>query len=340
MLLLDQVVSSVRPFIVEQSTGERFSLRGCRELAAMIAKCPLRYVLSDELATACAELAYAGGHRLVRCLDLIRIPGPRVWVEWRDSAALLGAREYFGDTFNQTGPRQRRAGALLCSNPSGQSAVMQTVWADADQEPLVAAVDVHLEFNPGSAQPENRGDIFFGGWAAVTDSDPYVAQLLDCARYRFESSWGAYYRATARSDAARSQVIHSSLSSVARDVPVLMAFFLLLASGDALARRPVGREHLNRKRIRSGKRPLLDHVEASLSIFPTHPAQHADQHPPHGRFRRHHHVRGHLVRRGSVIYWRRAHARGRYSAGAVKSRTVTLSFDSAGVAQSEANGWR
>ena len=332
MLLLDQVLSSPRPFIVQQSTGERFSLRGCRELAPMIARCPMRYVLSDELATACAELAYAGGHRLVRCLDLIRIPGPSVWVEWRDSAALLGAREYFGEAFNQAGHRQRRAGVMLCSTPSGQSGVMHTVWADADQEPLVAAVDVHLEFNQGSAQLDNRGDIFFGGWAAVTDSDPYVAQLLDCARYQFESSWGAYYRTTARSDAARSQVIHSSLSSVARDVPVLMAFFLLLASSDALARRPVSREHLNRKRVRSGKGPLLDHVEASLSIFATHPAQHAGQRAPNGRFRRHHHVRGHLVRRGSIIYWRRAHARGSYSAGSVKSRTVTLSFDSACVA--------
>jgi hypothetical protein len=288
----------------------------------------MRYVLSDELATACAELAYAGGHRLVRCLDLIRIPGPSVWVEWRDSAAQLGAREYFGEALDQAGQRQRRAGVMLCSAPSGQSGMMHTVWADAGQEPLVAAVDVHLEFTKGSAQPDNRGDIFLGGWAAVTDSDPYVAQLLDCARYQFESSWGAYYRTTAGTDAARTQVIHSSLSSVARDVPVLMAFFLLLASSDALTRRPVSREHLNRKRVRSGKGPLLDHVEASLSIFATHPVTHAD-HKPNGRFRRHHHVRGHLVRRGSVIYWRRAHARGRSSAGAVKSRTVTLSFDAA-----------
>jgi hypothetical protein len=329
MLLLDQVLSSTQPFIVEQSTGERFSLRGCRELAPMIARCPMRYVLSDELATACAELAYAGGHRMVRCLDLIRIPGPSVWVEWCDSAALLGAREYFGEPFHHSAYRQRRAGVMLHSTPSGQSGVMHTVWANVDQEPLVAAVDVHLKFKQGWAQPENRGDSFFGGWAAITDSDPYVAQLLDCARYRFESSWGAYYQTMARSDAARRHILFSSLSSVARDVPVLMAFFLLLASNDALVRRPVSREHLNRKRIRSGNAPLLDHVEASLSIFNSHFAQHADQLEPEGRLRRHHHVRGHLVRRGSTIYWRRAHARGRLSNGAVQSRTVTLSFDSA-----------
>ncbi|MDP9010461.1 MAG: hypothetical protein M3N91_17450 [Pseudomonadota bacterium] len=289
----------------------------------------MRYVLADELATACAELAYAGGHRLVRCLDLIRIPGPSVWVEWHDSAALLGAREFFGEAFNHAGHRQRRAGAMLLSTPSGQSGVMHTVWADADQEPLVAAVDVHLDFNQESARLEKVGDIFWGGWSAVTDSDPYVAKLLNCARYQFESSWGAYYRTMARSDAERSQVIRSSLSSVARDVPILMAFFLLLASNDALARRPVCREHLNRKRVRNGKDPLLDHVEASLSILATHSAQHVDQRTSNSRFRRHHHVRGHLVRRGSIIYWRRAHARGSYSAGAVKSRTVTLSFDSA-----------
>jgi hypothetical protein len=329
MLLLDQVLSSTQPYVVQQNTGECFSLRGCREVAPMIARCAMRYVLSDELATACAELAYAGGHRLVRCLDLIRIPGPSVWVEWRDSAALLGAREYFGEATNQAEQRQRRAGAMLCSTPSGQSGVMHTVWADANEEPLVAAVDVHLEFNQGSTRRDTRGDIFCGGWGAITDSDPYVAQLLDCARYQFESSWGAYYYPLASRDAVRRQIIHSSLSSVARDVPVLMAFFLLLASSGALARRPISREHLNRKRVRSGKAPLLDHVEASLSIFNSHFAQQADQREHEGRLRRHHHVRGHLVRRGSTIYWRRAHARGRLSAGAVQSRTVTLLFDSA-----------
>jgi hypothetical protein len=332
MLLLDQVLSSTQPFIVQQNTGERFLLRGCSELAPMIASCPMRYVLSDELATACAELAYAGGHRLVQCLDLIRIPGPSVWVEWRDSAALLGAREYFGEAFNQAAYRQRRAGVMLSSSASGQSGVMHTVWADADQKPLVAAVDVRLDFNLRSAQLDKGGDIFFGGWAAVTDPDPYVAQLLDCARYQFERSWGAYYRAVAKSDAARGHVVHSSLGSVARDIPVLMAFFLLLASSGALMRRPISRGQLNRKRVLSGKGPLLDHVEASLSIFASHPAQHADQCAPEGRFRRLHHVRGHLVRRGSIIYWRRAHTRGTYSAGAVKSRTVILSFDSACVA--------
>jgi hypothetical protein len=329
MLLLDQVLCSTRPFVVQQSTGQRFALRGCRELAPMIATCPMRYVLSDELATACAELAYAGGHRLVRCLDLIRIPGPRVWVEWRDSAAHRGARDYFGEEFAQTGQGQRRAGVMLCSTPSGQGGVMHTVWADADQEPLVAAVDVHLEFQQGWAHRDGRGDIFLGGWASITDSDPYVAQLLDCARYQFERSWGAYYHTMAKSDAARRQIIHSSLSSVARDVPVLMAFFLLLGSGDALARRAVNREHINRKRVRSGKAPLLDHVETSLSIFNSHLTTHADPREPEGRLRRHHHVRGHLVRRGSTLYWRRAHARGSLSAGAVQSRTVTLSFDSA-----------
>ena len=39
-----------------------------------------------------------------------------------------------------------------------------------------------------------------------------------------------------------------------------------------------------------------------------------------------HHVRGHLVRRDSQVFWRLPHLRGNASRGVVRSRTVCLSF--------------
>ena len=39
-----------------------------------------------------------------------------------------------------------------------------------------------------------------------------------------------------------------------------------------------------------------------------------------------HHVRGHLVRREQRVFWRVPHLRGSASRGAVRSRTVCLSF--------------
>jgi len=40
-------------------------------------------------------------------------------------------------------------------------------------------------------------------------------------------------------------------------------------------------------------------------------------------------VRGHLVRRGSQIFWRMPHLRGSVRLGAVRSHTVTWSFEKA-----------
>ena len=37
-----------------------------------------------------------------------------------------------------------------------------------------------------------------------------------------------------------------------------------------------------------------------------------------------HLVRGHLVRRGSLLFWRRSHMRGHSDIGTIRSRTVHL----------------
>jgi hypothetical protein len=41
-----------------------------------------------------------------------------------------------------------------------------------------------------------------------------------------------------------------------------------------------------------------------------------------------HHVRGHLVRRGSQVFWRVPHLRGRPAFGYLRARSVLLQFDS------------
>jgi hypothetical protein len=54
--------------------------------------------------------------------------------------------------------------------------------------------------------------------------------------------------------------------------------------------------------------------------------QRTDQHGTRRRPRLHR-VRGHLVRRGSSLFWRVPHLRGSARAGSVKSRTVVWTFD-------------
>jgi hypothetical protein len=94
-----------------------------------------------------------------------------------------------------------------------------------------------------------------------------------------------------------------------------------------LPRHPYTFERLNRSRRKCGRVPLLDHIEVRAPVLPEYlSCSRAD---PHGirRSPRLHHVRGHLVRRGSQLFWRIPHLRGSVRAGIIRTRTVTWTFD-------------
>ncbi len=86
---------------------------------------------------------------------------------------------------------------------------------------------------------------------------------------------------------------------------------------------------LNRARHKSGRAPLLNHIEVRAPLLPEY-AEYRDS-ESHGARRgpRLHHVRGHLVRRGSRLFWRVPHLRGSARSGMVKSRTVVWTLDNA-----------
>jgi len=88
---------------------------------------------------------------------------------------------------------------------------------------------------------------------------------------------------------------------------------------------PVSRAAINRKRLANGRGPLLDHVESERVARAVSTAEHSDD--GSGRQSpRLHHVRGHLVRREQRVFWRVPHLRGSGTRGAVRTRTVCLSF--------------
>jgi hypothetical protein len=125
--------------------------------------------------------------------------------------------------------------------------------------------------------------------------------------------------------------MRNSLAAVAHDVPVLLAFFLLLNAKGATRPVPVLRSILNRKRLARDRAPLLDHIEVHASLPPESPARNDANADPAAARRppRLHHVRGHLVRREDRVFWRTPHLRGNALQGVVRSRTVCLSFSQA-----------
>jgi len=324
--LLDHIAQSTQPFIVRQDGGGLWRLTGAGDFALSLARCPLRYVLADDLVRICTALAYSGGDELSGCLDLLHIPAEQLWIEWGEGAL----REELLPALPQCAPGGVpdivRAGTLISAQPRGRSGSLRTFWLTRaqPQEPLLASVETLLDLDGGlSGAPTSA--LLDGQTVAVRDpSNQQRDDLLQCAGFRLDPSWQRYYQSAACSAASRAQVIQHSLAAVAFDVPILLALFLLMAIRADLVQMPVRPVRLNAKRVRLGKRPLLEHIEVSSPVFASAAPGRADGPAAARRAPRFHHVRGHIVRRRNTVYWRGPHWRGHVRLGSVRSRTVEL----------------
>jgi hypothetical protein len=286
----------------------------------------MRYVLSDELTRLCTALAYSKGARTLACTDLLHIPAERLWVEWayapwQDELDRYGFPAA-GDRFGKCG----RRGAMLSASRDGRRGCVRTFWCIGDKEfdVFASAMQATFDFDaPEGGGHSGRNDGVF----QVTDGLQMGGVLGSCFSFEFERRWAAYYGRSQLSAAARQQIDRHALGTIALDIPVLLAFFLLLNTRLGLPQQRSQLERLNRSRGRSGKAPLLEHIDV-LAPFPVRDVFSSHESPASVRRRpRLHHVRGHLVRRSNELFWRAPHLRGHASAGALKTRTVTWAFD-------------
>ena len=323
MRLLDLIAQGRAAHIV---AGDGRELPGAERYAGAIRACPLRYVLSDELARCATELAFAEGDRLSACLDLIRIPAQSLWVEWADGprrAVLQAIPSLKVMDTSET----RHGGALISAGADGRSGHMRTFWAATDDRaylsPIVTTFD--LDRAPPPAMPRDP-TVWSGDTVLQMVEEPAIEELLQHLRFGFDSEWAAYYHAHCRSDEMRAAVLRNSLGGCAFDAPMLMAFFLLLGARDLLPRQEIRHERINRIRHQRGKPPLLEHIELSAPLDRAPAKSWPAEGEPSRLSPRLHHVRGHIVRRGAAVFWRSPHLRGSARLGQVRTRTVVLTY--------------
>lgn len=330
--LLDIIAQSREPFIIlpPAQGAQPMKVSGPADFAHTIIECPLRFVIADDLTRASAELAFSKGDRLANCLDLLRIPAPLLWVEWSDAVHQQVICEC--GIVAQQDPKAfaRRVGVLLRASPAGRSAMARTFWsstaADGQCQAHMSPLETYIELDDRFAATGDPDAMLQGEYASVTCADAGVADLLQRVRFQFDQKWLNYYGAAARDSRERQSVARASLAAVAHDIPLLLAFFLLLNAKGATRRMPVARGIINRKRLERDRAPLLDHVEVHASLREISEAQEEGATDVARRSPRLHHVRGHLVRREDRVFWRTPHLRGNALQGVVRSRTVCLSF--------------
>jgi hypothetical protein len=331
--LLDHVAQCTAPLLVRQASGDLWQLPGPSDYAQEVIRCPLRYVLSDELVKACIELAYSDGSGLSGCRDLVHFPAERLWIEWNRTPQHNELSRLLPECVRTAAPGSLRNGALVYAHPNGRSGRLRTFWLPASEprEPLLAAAETLLDLD--SDAPDRPCETFLEGHAVpVGDAhSAHVDGLMRCASFRLDPLWQRYYASVAHSAAERTQVICRSLETVAFDVPMLLALFLLMGLRADLKESPVRPIRLNVKRARHGKQPLLEHVEISCPVFAStgDPPRSEEWTTPRIGPRMHH-VRGHIVRRRNAVFWRRPHWRGHLRLGSVRSRTVLLTHPGPG----------
>jgi hypothetical protein len=327
MRLADRIAQCSSPFVVQSLADNTLTrLNGAADFAQDIAHCPIRYILSDELTRLCTALAYSKGARDLECADLLRVPSQHIWIEWCD-AAWLSELQLYGFKPVAENPRgSGRRGALIRSSRSGRRGLIRTFWSRGESEfdLLASSMEAYFDLDTEDGEEPEPPDAASSRTLSVCDSANRNTDVLRrCFRFRYERSWAEYYRRAILNPDQRQCLGRHALGTIAADVPLLLAFFLLLSTRAGLPRRTPALERLNRARARAGKAPLLDHIEVHSPILRESPDAACGATSMVRRVPRLHHVRGHLVRRGSQLFWRVPHLRGNARVGVVRARTVT-----------------
>jgi hypothetical protein len=323
MRLLD-LISQGRAARVRADDGRE--LPGAHRFSEAIRDCRLRYVLSDELVRCATQLAYAEGDRLSACLDLIHVPAQSLWIEWADGPR-REALKAIPALDVKNGAPSRHGGALVTALPNCRSGHIRTFWSTLNEQAYLSPIVITFDLDrPPPALTPKDPSVWRGETVLTMDGEPAIEELLHHLRYRFDDDWAAYYHARCQTEELRAAVLRSSLGGCAFDAPMLMAFFLLLGARDLLPRRAVRQERLNHVRRQAGKPPLLEHIEVSAPLDKAPACGWAQPSESSRLSPRLHHVRGHIVRRGSAVFWRSPHLRGNARLGQVRSRTVVLTF--------------
>jgi hypothetical protein len=330
MRLADRIAQCRTPFIVERTKdGSVTHLNNAAAFSRHIENCATRYVLSDELTRLCTALAYSKGAGTLAFTDLLHVPAERVWVEWTEAPWRSELARYgFSNLVNS--PCSGRRGVFIQSNREGRSGLMRTFWAsgESELEVLSSSMEAYFNFNTQEGDEPATFDRQKGPSFCISDKSVGEADILRrCFRFWFERSWQDYYGGAQLTPVQSAALSHHALGTIAIDIPVVLAFFLLLTTRPSLPRRPLMLERLNRARSKSGKARLLDQIEVFSPLVPEYSPSSGRSSGSGRRASRLHHVRGHIVRRGSQIFWRVPHLRGSARSGVVGTRTVTWIID-------------
>jgi len=221
MRLLDLIAQSSPP---QSSVPPTRPLPGPHHFAQAVHGCPLRLVLADDFTRCNTAIAYAEGDRLSGCLDLVRVPSQRLWVEWSESPRVEALSDIL-KTHIEPPVSGGRAGALINSDASGRAGTIRSFWSTPDNRVYCTKLITEFDLNlPIRGWNHSIADIFNGESTAVYEGRGSTFDaLLTHIRFRFDPAWVDRYRFANLSNDQQSEILCTALGYTAFIVPMLFA---------------------------------------------------------------------------------------------------------------------
>lgn len=268
----------------------------------------VRYVLDEEVAAICDNLVRNHFDMLADMLDFARVPVTEFWLE------RLSNQE------NSAGGRSRM-GCCVSADESGRAGEIVLVTEAPGAMPVVMPQKVVFDFD-GTLDCAARAGRF--ALPVPPDCDANQRRVASVFAMELHRGWEKYYLLD-QHNSPLAQQIKAELSASIYDGLFVLAFCVLLSSQRSFREVRVELARLNRHRVSAGRIKLLDHVEVKASLLgraSAAPSGGVGQSGGRGMPRMHV-VRGHFVRKGPLLYWRRTHMRGT-GGGRIARKTVLV----------------
>jgi hypothetical protein len=325
MRLLDRVAQTRFASTLPTKAGE-LPLSAPDELRRKLIDAPLRYVLADDVAAFCLRVMAEEPDFLLATRDLVRAPAPLLWVEWNDTICrrLLSELGLIAGIDPQNA--HTRAGILVESAEGGRQGRIRSIWSRVDEDGACEVSPFAIEFDFDAPQNRLQARAANDEIGVFLHDAEALDGLLGCTRFHLLAPWGEWARIT-YPGAELADLFKPIFAELSSDFPFFWAFLIALGAQNAVEKRDIEYGQLNRTRLKRGKPALLAHVEVNAR-FGKNKTEGDDA--ALGETSRDsprlHFVRGHLVRRADVVFWRSPHMRGSAQRGEVQSRTVHLAL--------------
>ena len=218
MRLLDKVAQTTRPIIVRTfADGHTWCFPGADALADDIRQCPLRYVLHDEVTEICTQLAFESDTVLSSSIALLRIPAPRLWLEFVG----IARKKVFTDLGRADGDPnscpQQRVGLLVTCDERGRKGSIKACWdSEAGDELDVAPFAIEFDFDDESFSKRGYATVDGTSIGVSIGDCPALDALYNCVRFNLHPEWHRYYRNSCNYGVSLSSHFAGCLEAVAR----------------------------------------------------------------------------------------------------------------------------